>query len=534
MTVHSRDDDRLAFEQVLEAWKRRHSDLSPEAHRQVAKAFETFMQALEDAASSSLPSVSIPVMQDTAEAARSSRSSHEDAANSPMTGRELEQICLDTLSVMCHRLAETFGFPLVWIGRDDGDGTLTILAVAGSRTDIFTRRAGDRWPRSAGHHPIERALHDRTWCLIHHHAEGDEGKVLRAISARSGLVLPLTVRGQVLGVLVLYSTDMDLPEPEIRRWLEMVATQASTIVLTVQHSTQMSLQGVAMASVDQAVCITNEHGDIQWANIVYSQLTECSIEALIGTPVTRYWPVDVVAQWPRALEALHTGSRWTVEFVHARRDGTTYAVEQVITPLVNHQSQVTHFVVMCRDITTQKKQHAEMAYLAHHDPLTRLPNRVLFHDRLLQALAQARRAQRLVAVVFVDLDQFKAINDAWGHAVGDEVLKLVGHRLCRCVRATDTVARRSGDEFTLILQGLEHADDATLVAKKILACLAEPFQVNHHTVSIRASLGIAVFPVDASDPDRLVWLADCAMYRAKRRGGHGWYLASDLEKSMNA
>ncbi len=210
-----------------------------------------------------------------------------------------------------------------------------------------------------------------------------------------------------------------------------------------------------------------------------------------------------------------------------RKDGRSFMVEQVLTPLWNDHGQVTHFVAIHQDITVRKETEAKFFHLAHHDPLTDLPNRTMFFDRLKQALGQARRHGRAVGVIFLDLDRFKAVNDEFGHEVGDELLRTVAGRLTKCVRATDTVARLSGDEFTMILQDLERGPDAGHVAQKILETLSEPIDCNGRPVITRASVGIALYPTDATDPDLLITHADRGMYRAKEKGGNCYQFVSD-------
>ncbi len=179
------------------------------------------------------------------------------------------------------------------------------------------------------------------------------------------------------------------------------------------------------------------------------------------------------------------------------------------------------FVSTSTDITERKRTEARMLHLAQHDPLTGLPNRLLFHDRLRQAMARSRRGTSLLAVVLVDLDRFKAVNDAFGHRVGDGVLKQVGQRLRAALRESDTVARIGGDEFALILPDLPDAEAASLIAEKISGQLDRPFGLDMRAWRPGASLGIALFPSDGDSPEQLLQHADLAMYRAKAAGG-GW------------
>ncbi len=179
------------------------------------------------------------------------------------------------------------------------------------------------------------------------------------------------------------------------------------------------------------------------------------------------------------------------------------------------------FVSTSTDITERKRTEARMLHLAQHDPLTGLPNRLLFHDRLRQAMARSRRDRSLLAVVLVDLDRFKAVNDAFGHRIGDGVLKQAGQRLRAALRESDTVARIGGDEFALILPDLPDAEAASLLAEKISSQLDRPFGLDLRAWRPGASLGIALFPSDGDSAEQLLQNADLAMYQAKATGG-GW------------
>ena len=190
-----------------------------------------------------------------------------------------------------------------------------------------------------------------------------------------------------------------------------------------------------------------------------------------------------------------------------------------------------HMTIILSLAKVRQETEARIVHVAHHDPLTGLPNRTLFYDRLKQALAQAKRHGRGVGVLFIDLDRFKAINDSLGHETGDALLKIVADRLVHCMRSTDTIARLSGDEFTLVLQDLNRAQDAGYVAQKVLEAVGERATVGNQEIPITASVGIALYPSDATDPDALIAQADRAMYRAKEKGGHCWQFVSE---EMNA
>ncbi|WP_296950982.1 bifunctional diguanylate cyclase/phosphodiesterase [uncultured Massilia sp.] len=188
---------------------------------------------------------------------------------------------------------------------------------------------------------------------------------------------------------------------------------------------------------------------------------------------------------------------------------------------------------VARDITDRKRAEEVISYQAYHDILTDLPNRILFKDRLGLAVIQAKRKQAELAVMFIDLDRFKLVNDTLGHVKGDELLQQVAARLKECLRRGDTLARQGGDEFTIVLPELRHRDDARDVADKFLACLHEPFDLDGHQVHISASIGIAVYPGHGESIDELLRHADIAMYQVKGQGknGHAFYDPSMQEVS---
>jgi len=201
------------------------------------------------------------------------------------------------------------------------------------------------------------------------------------------------------------------------------------------------------------------------------------------------------------------------EAIGLRSDGSRFPLE-IHPKSLPYQGRRVH-VVAVRDTTERKRAEAQIQYLAHHDALTGLPNRVLFRDRLEQALARARRDGEMVAVLCFDLDRFKEVNDTLGHPAGDALLKGVAARLIACVRETDTVARLGGDEFAIVQVGLAQPKEAATLARRFLESLSIPFELGEHRTLTGSSLGIAVAPIDGDDPDRLLKNSDIALYRAK-------------------
>jgi diguanylate cyclase (GGDEF)-like protein/PAS domain S-box-containing protein len=201
-----------------------------------------------------------------------------------------------------------------------------------------------------------------------------------------------------------------------------------------------------------------------------------------------------------------------------RKDGSLIWVNHATSLARGQDGKPRHFITVTEDISERKRAEERLTHLAHYDVLTGLPNRTLFYDRLKHALAQARRNQWTVGVMFIDVDRFKNINDTFGHAVGDSLLRQVSQRLSGSVRAGDTVGRLGGDEFGVVLSTLTCAQDAALLAQKIIASFSDPFALNQTDVYVTASIGITVYPDDSTDQDALIKNADIAMYRAKDEG----------------
>lgn len=266
------------------------------------------------------------------------------------------------------------------------------------------------------------------------------------------------------------------------------------------------------------VGISDEHGIFETVNPAYCALYGYTAEEMIGQHFTFLFPQRQRAEKARTYERrLASWSEGRAEVEVVTKSGELLTVLATTVPITgpDGRPKTASFVL---DITDRKRTEQHLDHLAHHDTLTSLPNRILFHDRLTQALAHARRHGQLAALLFLDLDGFKSINDTWGHDTGDLLLQAVAQRLRACVREDDTVARLGGDEFTVLLPNTGSGDNAAIVARKILEELAGVFAIAGHDLFITASIGISLYPFDGYDPDTLVRGADMAMYRAKGMG----------------
>ena len=291
--------------------------------------------------------------------------------------------------------------------------------------------------------------------------------------------------------------------------------------ITERHLMQEKLQLAATVfeNTAEGVLITDTDQRISAVNRAFSEITGYSeAEALGQTPRLLASGQHDSAFYAALWHQLTAEGHWQGEIYNRRKNGELYPGWLTISAVRNTEREITHFVAVFADISSLKHAQAKLDYQAHHDPLTGLPNRTLFENRLQAALACAQVSNRQGAVLFLDLDRFKHINDSLGHPVGDLLLKGIAQRLKDQVRDVDTVARLGGDEFIILLPGLHKASDASAIANKLLTCFTAPFQAGEHEFFTSASIGISLYPQDGSDVASLIRNADAAMYRSKAKG----------------
>ncbi len=282
---------------------------------------------------------------------------------------------------------------------------------------------------------------------------------------------------------------------------------------------QQELLANALSSIADAVFITDRDGRIVWANEAFSRLSGYAAHETLGRSPAMLKSGRQDAEFYRELwQTILAGSVWRGKVVERRKDGSLYAVDETITPLCDAAGNITHFIATLHDITSRKKEGGRDHFLAYHDSLTGLPNRALFLRLLEQALAHCARGGRRLAVLFVDLDHFKSVNDTSGHRMGDLLLVTVAERLRASVRKSDVVARLSGDEFTVIETDLVDSGPARALARTLVRALGRPFMLKGRDVQVGASVGISIYPDDGTSPEELLQRADLAMYRAKEQG----------------
>ena len=277
-----------------------------------------------------------------------------------------------------------------------------------------------------------------------------------------------------------------------------------------------------LEALSEGVVITGAEATIQYLNPAATQLCEWSKEDAIGKPIQAVFPMlqeqTGTASVSAIVNCLKTAKRTKKQILLHTRHGQDQIIEEIATPLKNRSGRLTGAVTVMRDITQARKHSQQLAFQANHDQLTQLPNRALLMDRLKHAISRAVRADHIVAVLFMDLDRFKNVNDSLGHAAGDILLKRVAHRLTDGVRNEDTVARLGGDEFVILLEEISQDNTVAVTARKLIDLLATPFLIENHPISVTASIGITLFPKDGESAEILLKNADTAMYRSKELG----------------
>ncbi|MEW5772817.1 MAG: diguanylate cyclase [Thermodesulfobacteriota bacterium] len=309
-----------------------------------------------------------------------------------------------------------------------------------------------------------------------------------------------------------------------------LAVFARDITRELEAEAEIRKLSQAVVHSPSLIIITDAQGTIEYVNPKFTQVTGYTLDEALGNrpSILRsgHHDEDFYAQMWRTISA---GEEWRGEICNRTKEGREYWAMTSISPIFDEQGVIRHYVGVAEDITKRIIQEEHIKYLALHDALTGLPNRNLFMDRLNRAISFAERHQTVAVVMYVDLDDFKLVNDQHGHEAGDEVLKEAARRLTRCIRTADSVARVGGDEFVIILQDIREEREIELVAKRVLERFREPFQVDGATCRVGASVGIALCPEDGRDVDTLLRKADMAMYSVKREDKQGYRYFRDRD-----
>ena len=281
---------------------------------------------------------------------------------------------------------------------------------------------------------------------------------------------------------------------------------------------------VTLNCIGDAVACTDSSGKITFLNLVAEKMTGWSLREAAGLPMGEVFRILDAASREASPNPMETAvepdctAHRPSNYVLVRRDGFEIPIEDSVSPIHDREGNATGAVIVFRDVSAARAMADQITHSAEHDFLTGLPNRMLLNDRVNQAIALAPRHHKRVAVLFLDLDGFKHINDSLGHPTGDKLLQSIAKRLVECVRASDTVSRQGGDEFVVLLSEVERSEDTAITARRMLQAVAEAHSIDHHDLHVTTSIGVSVFPDDGLDAETLIKNADTAMYQAKENG----------------
>ena len=362
-------------------------------------------------------------------------------------------------------------------------------------------------------------LDESTSCIILDDRNAADRDWLAAQEIAALIILPIRVEGCLWGFIGFSNRSVRRHwEEDDIQVLQTVAADIGHLMLQERSLAQLRLSAQVFAESGEAIAVTDVRGGFVSVNRAFTEVTGYTLEEVRGKNPRilqsgRHDAGFYAAMWKHLAE---TGG-WQGEVWNRRKSGEIYPEWLNISSVRNPAGEITHYVAIFSDITERKAAHARIEYLAHHDPLTGLPNRSLLRERLEQEISRTKRSERKLAVLFLDLDRFKTVNDSLGHAIGDRLLREVAGRLRTCLRESDVVCRQGGDEFIVVLPDLKSDTDAAHAARQIIDALHQPVDVGDHVIHTSSSVGIAVYPEDGHTTSALLKAADMAMYHAKER-----------------
>jgi len=424
---------------------------------------------------------------------------------------------------ICTDITKIFDLKYTWIGSKEEDGSVTVRANAGQAEDYFKEleQIKVRWDDTPQNNcPTGKSIISGKMEMFKLSDKGLDPirESAKRYQINTILSLPLIVNEEIYGTLTLCSEhENTLDSPDVIKLLSSIVSRICLSLEMSKDQQQMALLSEALSATANGVLITDKTGHTLWINRSFTALSGYSEGEMVGlTPKLLNSGKQDSEFYKDLWKTILRGEVWRKELIERRKDGSEFFARQTITPMRDGQGNLSNFIAILEDISVEKEIRARIEHMAHYDLLTNLPNRVLFLDRLEQTFALAQRHEQEFALMFIDLDYFKEINDTLGHDKGDIVLKETANRLHSCTRNMDTVARMGGDEFTVIITEMKTSKDAEIVATNILKALTEPFELNGKIGKIGCSIGIAIYPRDGMDKETLLKHADTAMYEAKK------------------
>jgi diguanylate cyclase (GGDEF)-like protein/PAS domain S-box-containing protein len=436
----------------------------------------------------------------------------------------------DLLKSICHIAVQHGGFSMTWIGVVEGDNVLPMSSAGDSRfylKDIVVRIDDSEYARG----PVGVCAKTGEVAFVNDIAKDDTFSPWRKAAMTCGFkslaVVPVKKGQTTIGIFAIYASEINAFDTQVLELLGSLSDDISSVISYVQsEEKRVVAEGklqqlyLAIEQSKSAVAISDMKGSIDYINPYYTELTGYSESEVLLQNVDRFSRILVDDQkvlqqcWHRVL----SGKDWQGEVMSVKKSGQAYWALLSVSPIFDDADHITHIVWTSKDNTELHAAHETISQLAYYDALTGLPNRRLYQDRFKLAISAATRHKDKLGLLYLDIDNFKGVNDAWGHDFGDQLLKYMASILIECVRDMDTVSRLGGDEFCIIINDVKDNADLVHIADNILNRLNQMAEVDGRDVSINTSIGIGVYPDDATDISELMKCADMAMYHAKAKG----------------
>ncbi|WP_457600379.1 bifunctional diguanylate cyclase/phosphodiesterase [Hydrogenivirga sp.] len=440
--------------------------------------------------------------------------------------REVESM----LGQVCSACITYGGFKASWIGLLR-NSHLSVISSCGEIEGFFEEVEAPVLSRaSEGVGPCGRAF--TTGEVV---VNNDTKRFIKEEELRKGMLkrgflssvsIPLKKDGEVIGIFALYAGEKNFFDEDTQRLVREIGDEIAFSLSFIEKEEELKTLYLAVEQSSDWILVTDEEGRIRYANRAVSEISGYSPEELVGKKPSIFKSGRHSKNFYRRLwERVLAGETFRSVFINRGKDGRLFYLDQTITPLKDRSGNVVGFVATGKDITHEKELQDRLNYIAYYDPVTELPNRVNFMERLKFAISRTKMLNRSLAILFIDIDRFKYVNDTYGYPVGDTVLKEVSERIKRALREGDTVARLGSDEFGAVLIDLAHKEDIPKVINKIFANMEEPIVVDGKEVILTLSVGVSIFPDDGSDAEDLVKKAEMALAHAKedRRNSYQFF-----------
>ncbi|OIR19713.1 cyclic di-GMP phosphodiesterase Gmr [mine drainage metagenome] len=419
----------------------------------------------------------------------------------------------------------------------DKDGQHLLIGAAPSFPDFFNQ-AVHGFKIGIGHGSCGHAAATGMRTIVSDIQSHPNWAPYKELAAQAGLAScwsepVFSSKGSVLGTFALYQRQIASPSKSQIHLIEEMAKIIGIAIERKQDEDELQLASTVFQASPEAIVITNADNTIVAVNPAFTRITQYEAHEAIGRDPKLLSSGQQGKEFYRAMwSTIQTLGSWQGEIVNRRKNGEIYSEWLTINTVRNEDGEVRQRIAIFSDITDKKRSEEIIWRQANYDILTGLPNRRLFHDRLIQEMKREGREQNSLALMFIDLDHFKEVNDTLGHEAGDNLLMQASRRIAGCIRESDTLARLGGDEFTIILPGLADPKRLGTLADTIIQVLSKPFMIGETSTYVSASIGITLYPQDATDLSSLLKNADQAMYVAKGRGRNQYsYFTASMQEA---